>query len=810
MESNINYKKLSELLTEKQKNEKEKEYFRHKLEQLLSKNRNKEWLDYSESGELSRVEKKRRNFMMYHNKLIPQDYENDLSNPYLTEDGSMKTVAPIKNRDIVSPKIKSLVNNEDTRLFNYRAISQNKNTSSRKQEVRIEKIKGYVLEEIQSLVNFEAEKKFREQSGKGMSKAQENQLRQEIEQEKQKITPDKLEKYMSRDHLEAVEEMANQLIAYFIKKQDLVNKFRKGCTYSAIVGEEVYLVSDVNGELNVELLNSIRDMGYNKKDDSNLIQDFEWFWAETYMDKTEILSKFNLTNSEIKKLSKLETPTTNEMFSEEAYNHDVGNKICVVRCAWKDFRKFGLLKRPGQETIVVTEDYELREDNQETLEWKWGIEVYEAVKVGDFYPEEMMRVVPGNKPSANNLYKRDLPFIGAVLDADLGYPVSPLDRMYDIQKDYNVTIRTLRALMASDKGKKLMMNIGAIPTSANIDLNQWMYFLEQNNIAFFNPNEEGNRGVAGDAGSVAKEINLSLANDIQKYIEIGEYLDRKAGEVIGVSKAMEGSIKKGEAVSNVQQEIQQNTYILESFYSLHAIVKRNVLRRIIELAPYIYRGNKASQKLSYVLDDLSIKILEVDYDLIRENNINVFVDNTPNTAKIMQMIEQYSHASIQTGKAVVSDIIKAMQATNLRQAQEIMEESERKQSQELHQQNMELEQVKQSGLEKQHDLMMEIKEKDHQNNLEAIRLKAELDYRRDIDKQTILALGFNEDKDMDKDGMPDVLEVQKFGVDAEVKMSKAQLEREKFEHDKIVHQDNKKKNEEEIKIKKRQLAKKAI
>jgi hypothetical protein len=55
---------------------------------------------------------------------------------------------------------------------------------------------------------------------------------------------------------------------------------------------------------------------------------------------------------------------------------------------------------------------------------------------------------------------------------------------------------------------------------------------------------------------------------------------------------------------------------------------------------------------------------------------------------------------------------------------------------------------------------------------------------REIQKQTIMSLGFSMDKDSDKDGEPDILEVAREGVEADIKMRKQALDEKKFEHQK--------------------------
>jgi hypothetical protein len=78
------------------------------------------------------------------------------------------------------------------------------------------------------------------------------------------------------------------------------------------------------------------------------------------------------------------------------------------------------------------------------------------------------------------------------------------------------------------------------------------------------------------------------------------------------------------------------------------------------------------------------------------------------------------------------------------------------------------------------------------NELEKIQAKGAID----LQKQAMLSMGFNEDKDMDQDGIPDVQEIYRDGIDADIKMRKQALDEKKFEEDKVQ---NKEKNKIENK-----------
>jgi len=73
---------------------------------------------------------------------------------------------------------------------------------------------------------------------------------------------------------------------------------------------------------------------------------------------------------------------------------------------------------------------------------------------------------------------------------------------------------------------------------------------------------------------------------------------------------------------------------------------------------------------------------------------------------------------------------------------------------------------------------------------------------REIQKQTIMSMGFSMDKDLDKDGEPDVMEVARKGMEAQVKMRKQDLNEQEFEHQKKI-------DKEKLEIEKKKINKKS-
>ena len=109
-------------------------------------------------------------------------------------------------------------------------------------------------------------------------------------------------------------------------------------------------------------------------------------------------------------------------------------------------------------------------------------------------------------------------------------------------------------------------------------------------------------------------------------------------------------------------------------------------------------------------------------------------------------------------------------------------------------------------LEKQNaELEREFNRELHQNKLDEINLEYDRKEDLEIVKQTILSMGFNEDKDLDKDGTPDVLEVAKHGLNAQIQMSKQALEEAKFQHQLEKDAKELEQKDEKLKIDKQKL-----
>ena len=595
---------------------------------------------------------------------------------------------------------------------------------------------------------------------------------------------------MEREHQDPAETMCSQLLEYLMLKTDAKRKFNNGCGHAAKAAKEFYWVGEVNGEPDFRVCNPLR-CNYDKSPDLEYVEDGEWFTYEYRMNPSEVISYFGdeLTDEEIDRIYKdfttyVQTPDTAEMFDfSRQYIREERQTVRVFHATWKALREVKFLtyidENGEQQETIVSEDYRLNPEMGDiSLVSEWIPEVYEGYKIGaDIHKK--MRPVPGQFKDMDNLYKAKLPYYGAVYDATNSLPTSFMDRGKVWQYYYNIVMYRLELMMASDKGKKVLMNINAIPDSAGIDIKKFQYFFESSPFGWYNPNEEGVE--YNDVNTIAKVLDLSMASDMAKYVELADRIKVECGEAMGIPKQVEGQIASYEAVSNTQQALVQNSYILETFFSLHNIIRRNVLTGLLEMAKVCYSEN-TPRKLTYVVDDMSLKTLTVEPALLDNSTLGLFVDDGGKAKEIKDIITSLAQSAVQNNQAKIPDIIAVLKQDSISMAEDILRKSQK----EIQEEAMAAQKSLQESNERIENLKAENDEKKRAHEKELAILKEEERRKTVIVQAAITGASFNPEQDADSDGVNDFIEIAKQGLDAEIKKSKQQLDREKFEHQKVV------------------------
>ena len=776
-----------ERLTTAQKERNQKQWFKKQLDSLDIITSSSGGFFYNRNnGEHSEYDRMQSNYDLFNNKINKSDFAY-VCQPFGREIGEMP--AEFNNKDIVSGKVKALLGMEMNRPFAYKSIAINSEATTRREQEEFNMIREYVVSEITKPIRAKLEQEAMAQTkGRELTEEEQQQVRQQVEEQMKAMTPEEVKLYMEREHQDPAEVLSRQILEYLIKVEDIPMKFNKGWKHSLISGKEVYWIGSIRGNPVLKIINPLR-FDYDRSSEVDYIEDSEWACHETFMSPTDIIKVFGdeFTAVELEEIMEDSNTGSSLDFSFRSDSSKYSG-IRVFHGEWKSLKPIKFLKYIDNESgaieeILVDESYKLnKEAGDLELITEWIPTKYEGYRIGkDKYA--FLREVPGQHTDMNKLWECKLSYVGAVYDNMNSTTTSLVDRMKFYQYLYNIIWYRIELLAASDKGKAILLNANLIPKSSGLDVEKWLYMLEANKLGLLNPNEEGNRGA--DIASAVKEVDMSMVSDIQKYIQLLEYIEKRCGESVGITKQVEGQISSQDAVRNTQQALIQSANILEPYFEVHNNIKRNVLQILIDTAKSVYSESQPSH-LSYVLDDMSVKLLQIDYDLLENSTYGIFVSNSMKSDQALQMVQQLSHAAMQNQKIELSDVIKIMKSDSIQEAEELLKKAEKERIEREQQMQQQQIDAQQKEAQAQREWQEKIMDKQHAHKMEEIQLKGELD----LQEQAMLSVGFNEDKDLDKDGVPDVLEIYKAGADVSIKERNLKLQEDKLEQQKKEHEDN--------------------
>lgn len=758
------------------------------------------------NGEVSEYKRMKVNYDLFNNILDLKDFEY-VCKPFGAEAGELP--AKMINRDIVSGKIKAMLGMEMKRPFSWNVIATNPEATTRKEQEEYSRIKEYVIAEILRPIRAQIEQqKLQETQGRELNQDEIAQIQQQIEEELQAQTPEEVKKYMTREHQDPSEVMSSQLLEYLTQKCDLKRKFNDAFKHGMLSASGIMYVGILNGEPEAWNVNSIRFTG-DDNPDLQFIEDGEHASCEYKMTPSQIVKYFSdeLKQDEIDRIYSACSGNRGNLTEDDLFNVDErlndyenNSTITVMHLVWKSLKKIGFLKYKDLvtskvEEMIIDENYKLNLDAGDiSLEWEWLPETYETWKIRTPEPIYLkMQPIPGQFKDIDNLYHCKLPYYGVHYDNMNSQRTSLMDRLKIYQYYYNIVMYRLELLLASDKGKKVLMNINMIPASAGIDIKKWQYFMESTPYMWFDPSEEGSN--YSDVNSVAKVIDLSLVSDIQKYIEIAEYLRAQCGRSVGITDQVEGQIGPNDSVGGTRQALIQSSHILEPYFELHTYLKRNVMQALIETAKIAYAGSN-KKKLTYFLDDMSRKIIDLDISLLDNSTLGIFVSNSSKAEEAKDLIRQLTHAALQNQKVELSDVISVIRQEGIVEAEETLKAAEAKR------QAFEQSQT-QSTIESQQRLAEEAREfkrEEWKHEEDMIVLKEKERRETVIVQGALVGASFNPDTDSDNDGENDFVEIAKHGLDAEIKRQNNQLARDKFQHQKVTDEKKLKQTDKKLSI----------
>jgi hypothetical protein len=699
---------------------------------------------------------KQVNYNLYNSIFETKDFDHVL-NPFGLKGNYSSVATKMKNYNIIRPKIELLKGEEMKRPFSFKVRATNGQVVSERQD---EKRKA-ILQHLQE----------------GLNPTEEGQQ-----------PLDSIEKYFKTGYIHPREVTANQILEYGIQAEELQRKFNSGWEHALISSEEVYYVGTHNNEPKVRVVNPL-NFDYDKTVELSSIEEAQWAKEERWLAIGEVIDMYGeyLTPEEVDRLDKGEVGypmnkmnyypgfayDMNELEGNQVKTSDAGHAsyggtrtgshVYVANLVWKSLRKIGFLKytdpRTGeQEETIVSEDFVLDDDMKAlgaSLKWQWINEVWEGTRIGqDMYVN--IRPLSNQFRDLNNPSECKLPYIGYVYNATNSMSTSMVDLVKPHQYTYMVIWWRLEQELAKAKGKKFVMDFAKLPKSMGFSMDEWMYHFDNTGIIWMNSMEEGRKG---DPNSISQfnqmtGVDMSLSQIVGQYLEVLREIESQVDRITGVSRQREANISSSETVGGVERAIQQSNHITEPWFYYHNTVKQKVLNAYIYNFRQTSNGNK---KLHYIVNDIESSIITIDGTEFDDSNYNVFVSDSIKDHVIKQKLEALTQIALQQEKVNLSDIIRIYKTESISEIEARIVNSEEaffKQQADTAKAQQEADQANQEAALKANK---EIRDEEN--------IQKQLDRENKIELAIISALGFSEDKDINTNGIPDVIEQGKLALD---------------------------------------------
>ena len=666
-------------------------------QKLSFKNKGKQWrrdhLDWADNNSYlnnsavrRKLKNKKINLNLYNGKIDVSDMKLIL-NP----GGLEKFFVPdaIQHYPIITPRVNVLVGEEKRRKFDWSVQIVNPDTISKIKEDKKKLIDAKLMEMLQSDVSDE-----------------------ELEKELVRYGD-----YINFDYQDMREKRANLLMRHYIGKLDMKIKFQQGFKDALIMGEESYIFDIVNGQVIFEKLNPLKvhtlRSGY-----SNKIEDADVIVIDDFWSPGKIQDTFynDLSDVEVKNLDEgswtggTNSDGVSEAIDDEAglrlldreamdtyvestgvfssrgsegrntYTDSFGN-VRVLRMFWRSMKKvlkITYFDEMGKTQVKFrSEDYVVDKEMGETSKTLWVPQWWKGVKIGkDTYLQIKPKEIQYNKldqPSFNSCG-----IVGQVYITGDEEVVTMVDRAKPFQYLYDISWYRVNEALSKYLGSIVELDLAKVPTGWSVT--KWLYFARKSGISVVDSFKEGQKGMAKGrlAGSVGnttgRVLEQRVGDFIQTHIEMMEFAKAQMDEITGVSRQRLGQVENRETVGGVERAVSQSNHITEELFTMHDYCKKRCFQILIETAKIALKGKDT--KFSYIADDMTRQIAEIDGDQFAEEEYGLMVSNEDEINQIQQKLDGMVQMGLQNQMLSFSTAIKIYNSPSVREIQRLIEKDE--------------------------------------------------------------------------------------------------------------------------------------
>jgi hypothetical protein len=442
----------------------------------------------------------------------------------------------------------------------------------------------------------------------------------------------------------------------------------------------------------------------------------------------------------------------------------------------------------------------------------WLPRKYEIIRLGnDVFP--VYREVPYQHTNIERPFEAfSLSTFGALVNARNAKSVSLVQRAIPPYLQLLYVKHVMNKELAKYQGAIQSIDVDQIPESLGQDidgnpirdkLSAYLATLRKTNKDIYSGTQTSYGALPPSTRSPGSSGYLiGTAMELMNLHQLSDLIKQEISLAMGISPQRLASFQQGSNVTDNQQAVQQSYAITEPYFFVHSLIWKEALNDwLANFRTYcetqLMVRNVGEMSFQYWLPGNIEQVLQVTPNSLEATDIGLFLSSSSSFERYAEIMLQNAQAFSQNqgqGIVAVSQIIKDIVS---KASPEEIHKRIQIEEQKMHERTMQLQD--QQGQQQQQMLQMQeesaIKAFDREKEL--VVLKEEEKRKTVIAAAAISASGFSEDKDLDNDGTPDIIEI----MDHSLKEKKLDLDMKK-------HQDTMDIKREELKIKNKMANKK--
>jgi mRNA-degrading endonuclease YafQ of YafQ-DinJ toxin-antitoxin module len=733
-----------------------------------------------------------------------QNYGDNYMIPELQEEGfnTSDIYGNIQHHPIIQQVYNAIVGEQQQHPLTPLAIDVSGFSMSQTKRKRLELIQEYLHEQVVAPIfkNIQAQvqKQYQEEFGikdlYAMSPEQQMQFESDVAQRTKASTPKEITEYMRKDYKSPGSIQAQKILDYIMS--DLNIKFLTDENFKnfLIAGEEVYRVGIRHNKSYIEIVNPL-GFYHIARPNSIFIEDgIAWKYEQYVMpndiyswhgeeignsrilsDKLDILgvshrrkfgephpqAVYEIQNGNTGYVTNAPNILTKEgqdylqsyLRPEYGRGEAVNGEVRYVHCAWKGLRKLKQIVRYNSDkdrkkSIFIDESYvfnplKVDENGYRDIEeyTMWAPQIWEGTQVGnDIYlgigPTEYQY------KSLSNPWEVKGPYVGGSYSKLMNNTakISPIDPAKPWQYKFNLQMARIHELEATDLGNVLSTTLNSIP----LDWSYKKHFLmmKYGKLAITDTTREG---YDPNTSQIIKQLDLSTTNQIADRLQYLDFLRHQIILSMNYNPSRLGLQGPSVPVTNNQQNIIQSSYQTNDIFNMHNKIVENLLNVAVDVTKHALRENDDIR--GYVLDDLSIADLDLNWELLDLSEINVKIRNNSQEYQNLLEVKQLLQPLAQNGMLTAPDIIRIKFSKSAAEIMNYAEDAFEKSQQRA----QEAQEAQKQMLQQQEQMQMQLQQMQQQFELE----KQRRDHEMELAKATIAATDRAQQKDIDMNKIND-------------------------------------------------------